>query len=408
MFEINTDECLEKVVTGMDVIKDFYTAMDSIDEYEKPPYSEEDLTIIRMNHDGVNDLIIKYLKENGKDYKEEVSDFCAYKDSMLKKESKEISKLRKEVNETTKNYCTVFHSIYNKFGAKGLKDILEYMKENDPESYESFIEHQKLDKEMGRPYFKVKEITDDFVHDLTYIDVKYCSEDFDFKKYVKQAVRTDSTLNEPFTYRILHSMIGVAGELSEAIEHGERDYEAMVSEIGDVVWYIALYYDAIRKTDKEISSQSLIIEHAETNFDPKRYLTKKGELKSGYEYIEYACFADDGSESDKYEYFSGILDKFLLRSAKALDAYKKHYFYKQPLEYKHLKQFDELCFDIIVWLQYLDANREETDNRIYSLGEITNANIEKLKARYPDRFTVEDSLNRDYEKESKQSGLTVK
>lgn len=63
MLEINTNECLEKVVNGMEVIKDFYTAMDSIDEYEKPLYSEEDLTIIRMNHGGVNDLIIKYLKE---------------------------------------------------------------------------------------------------------------------------------------------------------------------------------------------------------------------------------------------------------------------------------------------------------------------------------------------------------
>ena len=31
MFEININECLEKVVDGMEVIKDFYTAMDSID-----------------------------------------------------------------------------------------------------------------------------------------------------------------------------------------------------------------------------------------------------------------------------------------------------------------------------------------------------------------------------------------
>lgn len=332
-----------------------------------------------------------------------------YTDAEISKQKSEtIAKLQEEVNEATKNYCTLFRSIYSKFGDKGLKDILESMKENDPKSYEAFIEHQKLDKEMGRPYFEVKEITDDFIHDLTYIEVKYCSENFDFKNYVKQAVRTDSTLNEPFTYRILHSMIGVVGELSEAIELRDNDYEAMVSEIGDVVWYIALYYDAARKADKEISSQSLIIENADTNFDPKRYLTKKGELKSGYKHIEYECIADDGSELIKYEYFSGILDKFLLRSAKALDSYKKHYFYKQPLEYKHLEQFDELCFGIIVWLLYLDANRGESDNRIYSLGEITNANIEKLKARYPEKFTVEDSLNRDYEKESKQSGLTVK
>ena len=71
MFEININECLEKVVDGMEVIKDFYTAMDSIDEYETPPYSKEDDEFLKVNHGSVNDLIIKYLKENGKDYKED-------------------------------------------------------------------------------------------------------------------------------------------------------------------------------------------------------------------------------------------------------------------------------------------------------------------------------------------------
>lgn len=348
------------------------------------------------------------------DYKEEVSDFGAYKDSMLKKESKEISKLRKKVNETTKNYCTVFYTIYNKFGISGLKEILEHMKENDTKSYEAFIEQQKLDKENGRPYFKVKEVTDDFVHDLTYLEVKYHTVNFDFKNYAKQAIRTDSTIDRPYTYRILHSMIGIAGELSEAIELSDGaitskvSYEALVSEIGDIVWYIALYYDAIKKFNKEISSQSLIIENADTNFNPDRYVNKNGELNKGYKQIEYGCIPEDGDGLYKYEYFSGILNEFLLRSAKSLDAYKKYYFYKQPLNYSHLEQFDELCTDIIIWLQYLDVNREEAHRQIYSLGEITKANIDKLKARYPEKFTVEDSLNRDYKKESEQSGLTVK
>lgn len=328
--------------------------------------------------------------------------------------SKRISELQKEVNETTKNYCTLFYTIYNKFGINGLKEILKHMKENDTKSYEAFIEHQKLDKENGRPYFEVTEVTDDFVHDLTYLEVKYCTVDFDFKNYAKQAIRTDSTIDKPYTYRILHSMIGMTGELSEAIElsgdaiTSKVSYEALVSEIGDIVWYIALYYDAIKKFDKEISSQSLIIENADTNFDPDRYVNKNGELKSGYKQIEYYCIPEDGDELYKYEYFSGILNEFLLRSAKALDAYKKYYFYKQPLNYSHLEQFDELCTDIIIWLQYLDTNREESHRQIYSLGEITKANIDKLKARYPEKFTVEDSLNRDYKKESEQSGLTVK
>lgn len=328
--------------------------------------------------------------------------------------SKRISELQKEVNETTKNYCTLFYTIYNKFGINGLKEILKHMKENDTKSYEAFIEHQKLDKENGRPYFEVTEVTDDFVHDLTCIEIKYCTVDFDFKNYAKQAVRTDSTIDRPYTYRILHSMIGMVGELSEAIElsndcdDNKDNYEALVSEIGDIVWYIALYYDSIKKFDKEINSQSLFIEHADTNFDTDRYLNKNGELKQGYIQIEFCYNTSYPHVINKYEYFSGILNDFLLRSAKALDAYKKYYFYKQPLDYKHLETFDELCFDIIVWLQYLDANREKSNNQIYSLAEITKANIDKLKARYPEKFTVEDSLNRDYKKESEQSGLTVK
>jgi|GEM_PF-6756327 hypothetical protein len=70
MFEININECLEKVVDGMEVIKDFYTAMDSINEYETPPYSKEDKEFLEVNHGNVNELIVKYLKEHGKDYKE--------------------------------------------------------------------------------------------------------------------------------------------------------------------------------------------------------------------------------------------------------------------------------------------------------------------------------------------------
>ena len=61
-------------------------------------------------------------------------------------------------------------------------------------------------------------------------------------------------------------------------------------------------------------------------------LIKNGELKKGYKQIEYSCIPEDGDELYKYEYFSGILNEFLLRSAKALDAYKKYYFYKQPIK----------------------------------------------------------------------------
>ena len=36
---------------------------------------------------------------------------------------------------------------------------------------------------------------------------------------------------------------------------------------------------------------------------------------------------------------------------------------------------------------------------------IADAVLKKLKARYPNKFSVEDSINRDYTKESQASGL---
>ena len=39
---------------------------------------------------------------------------------------------------------------------------------------------------------------------------------------------------------------------------------------------------------------------------------------------------------------------------------------------------------------------------------VADSVIKKLKARYPNKFLVEDSINRDYTKESEASGLLGK
>ena len=39
---------------------------------------------------------------------------------------------------------------------------------------------------------------------------------------------------------------------------------------------------------------------------------------------------------------------------------------------------------------------------------IADSVLKKLKARYPEKFSVEDSINRDYAKESQASGLLGK
>ena len=65
-----------------------------------------------------------------------------------------------------------------------------------------------------------------------------------------------------------------------------------------------------------------------------------------------------------------------------------------------------LCVDILKWI--IMTSYLETEVTTYTLQEIMEANIKKLKARYAEKFTTEESENRNYEKESEAVGIAVK
>lgn len=75
-------------------------------------------------------------------------------------------------------------------------------------------------------------------------------------------------------------------------------------------------------------------------------------------------------------------------SGEVADHLKKHLFQGHELNVKHLsKEVGD-----ILWYCALFAEAAGI-----SLGEIAQANVDKLKARYPDGFTVERSLHRTAE-----------
>lgn len=71
MFFIDINERIERILSNMEILKDFRTTMESVDEYEEPVYTEDDKKALVIECSGINSLINKYLKENGKDYKED-------------------------------------------------------------------------------------------------------------------------------------------------------------------------------------------------------------------------------------------------------------------------------------------------------------------------------------------------
>lgn len=76
-----------------------------------------------------------------------------------------------------------------------------------------------------------------------------------------------------------------------------------------------------------------------------------------------------------------------------LDALKKHIFYGAPLDKVNLlEELGDKMWYIALAIHKLDGNLEEVMQR----------NINKLKARFPNKFTQEDALNRDLEKERKE------
>lgn len=79
-------------------------------------------------------------------------------------------------------------------------------------------------------------------------------------------------------------------------------------------------------------------------------------------------------------------------SGEFLDALKKHIFYGKPIDSVNL---EEEIGDLL-WYVALACNSLDVD-----MNRIMAQNIEKLKTRYPDKFTSEAALNRDLEAERK-------
>ena len=318
-----------------------------------------------------------------------------------------ISELKDQVNEVTRQYCEFINAVSDSQGIETLSIVVHRLSKTNPDAYKAFLEHQALDKKHGRPYFIIKSSDPLLLEKVDNIGIS------SFKDYVKLAVRTDATKQSDVSNRILHSMVGLTGELSEALEIYRKyerdnvctssDYEAYVSELGDILWHIALYYDATEIfRDKGVEDPLNTFIHkgsfiglmAGIDSDHLRGLLQE----YGYQYL-LKDFKHNG-------HLSNVLDLLLEKAARALDAFKKHYFYKQELDHRHVVMMSNLCVDILKWI--IMTNYLETEVTTYTLKEIMEANIKKLKARYAEKFTTEESEKRDYEKESEAAGMAVK
>ena len=84
------------------------------------------------------------------------------------------------------------------------------------------------------------------------------------------------------------------------------------------------------------------------------------------------------------------IDGCVTEAGELADAMKRHIFYGKELDLVNLK---EEVGDVMWYLAIL------VDELGTSFEELAEININKLKSRYPNKFTSEDALNRDLDKE---------
>lgn len=211
--------------------------------------------------------------------------------------------------------------------------------------------------------------------------------------FVRESMRTNSTADKPNDINILHATMGLVGEVGEMLSlvkamPGGGDFpggalpsvrkqcqEKVLSEAGDVLWYCALLGT---------------INPDENNF------TEFMESQVG---IYGAAKPITHSENEKDALLLKLLTEASISAAWLLDEYKKVFIYGHPMSNAfsaRVRYAMTRATDAVKQTAYFYGSTPE---------EVANACIKKLKVRFPDKFTLEASLNRDYEKESEATGL---
>ena len=174
-----------------------------------------------------------------------------------------------------------------------------------------------------------------------------------WKEYLELSEKTLSTQFhcEEREQRLLHAVIGVLTEVEELLDNHigeEQDITNMLEEAGDITWYLAII-------------------GREMNLDYPQLVVKT-----------------------KNDNPMKLVLKIVKNTCKLLDMMKKKLYYNKPI--------DDNLFKTITTLVMLDVS-DYMNTYDIDIEKSFDVNIDKLKARYGDKFSSEKAINRDLETE---------
>ena len=188
-------------------------------------------------------------------------------------------------------------------------------------------------------------------------------------QYIKNVLRTESPSFDLIDTRILHGVIGCcteAGELLEAIKpsmfySGFLDKVNLKEEVGDILWYIGVTLNACQLTFEDIMDKNTTLSVNPLQQTPNTVI---------YHGVIGCC----------------------IESGNMLDIVKKSLFYSRELPFIDIKyKLISIVWNIRI---ILEINQ-------WTLEEVMELNIAKLRKRYPEQFKDELAENRDLQGERK-------
>jgi NTP pyrophosphatase (non-canonical NTP hydrolase) len=175
-----------------------------------------------------------------------------------------------------------------------------------------------------------------------------------YTEFVKSVESTSWHQPDP---RLLHAAMGLVTESAEILT-SESD-EHTVEELGDVMWYVALGLDALGQQFEEVP---LLSEDDFLNLVP-------GEAAP---------------------------DSLVIVAADILDLVKKSVFYGRVIDHEKIVSLFYLMKNIAHYGLIMSPNFE--DNPVI-LDDVIEANVKKLRARFPEKFSEDAANNRDVKAE---------
>lgn len=215
----------------------------------------------------------------------------------------------------------------------------------------------------------------------------------DWVTYSEEAHATSSTKGKDKKEILLHGLIGLIGESAEMGKQPWGSNESL-TELGDSLWYMNEIFLGLKAYAEDSQDKG---QPYQFNFNDLNefVLTCIMVFAERYQEIQRSRILSEMSLSDVRRIAHEDI-------CLALDDFKKVYFYGVPFKNEWFERIVQVTGAWFIFsIEYVRT--------IYAkdaILDLANANILKLRARYSKgTFNQDESINRDYQKESEQSGL---